>query len=155
MESNVAAPPKVGTILVPVDGSEGAKNAAKLAAGLASSYGAGLIVISIVAPPPYGIAGPVGAPADLTEYYRLETLDATSAVEATIALAKEGGVAARSQVLRPDKSVVEAIVDYSSEQKVDLIVLGTRGLGGFKKMLLGSVSSGVIAHAHCPVLVVR
>jgi nucleotide-binding universal stress UspA family protein len=155
LESNEAAPPKVETILVPVDGSEHSKNAAQTAIRLASSYGAGLIVISVVAPPAYFVAGPVGAPADLTEYYKLETEDATSAVDAAVALAKEGGIAARSQVLRPDKSVVEAIVEYASNEKVDLIVIGTRGLGGFKKMLLGSVSGGVIAHAHCPVLVVR
>ena len=40
-------------------------------------------------------------------------------------------------------------------EKIDLIVMGTRGMGGFKKMLLGSVSSGVVTHAQCTVLVVR
>ena len=155
LQSNEAGKPKVGTILVPVDGSEYAKNATQVAVKLASDYGAGLLVVSVVAPPAYFISGQVGAPADLSEYYRLETGDATSAVEATVAVAKEQGIAARSQVLRPDKGVVEAIVEYASSEKVDLIVIGTRGLGGFKKMLLGSVSGGVIAHADCPVLVVR
>lgn len=147
--------PRVGTILVPVDGSEYAKSAVRTAVGLASVYDATLIIISVVAPPAYGIAGPVGAPADLNEYYRLETGDATSAVDAAVAIAKEGGVSTKSEVLRPDRSVVETIVDFASNEKVDLIVMGTRGLGGFKKMLLGSVSGGVIAHAHCPVLVFR
>jgi nucleotide-binding universal stress UspA family protein len=38
---------------------------------------------------------------------------------------------------------------------VDLIVIGSRGLSGFKKLLLGSTASGVVAYAHCPVLVVK
>ena len=37
----------------------------------------------------------------------------------------------------------------------DLIVLGTRGRSGFKRILLGSVASGVITYAHCPVMVVK
>jgi nucleotide-binding universal stress UspA family protein len=52
-------------------------------------------------------------------------------------------------------SVVEAIVEYATEEKAQLIVMGTRGMTGFKKMLLGSVSNGVVNHAPCAVLVVR
>jgi nucleotide-binding universal stress UspA family protein len=40
-------------------------------------------------------------------------------------------------------------------KKINLIVIGTRGISGFKKLLIGSVASGVITYAHCPVLVVK
>jgi nucleotide-binding universal stress UspA family protein len=142
-------------ILVPVDGSEHAKSAAQTAIRLGSSYKAKLIIVSIVVPPGFFISGPVGAPADLTDYFQLEMEEANGAVNAIAKLAKEADVEAKSMVLRPPGSVAEAIVDFASSEKVDLIVVGTRGLGGFKKLLLGSVSSGVIANAPCSVLVVR
>src|SRR5215831_9923722 len=41
------------------------------------------------------------------------------------------------------------------ENNIDLIVIGTRGRSGFKKLLLGSVASHVVTYAHCPVLVVK
>jgi nucleotide-binding universal stress UspA family protein len=46
-------------------------------------------------------------------------------------------------------------VIYSEKNNVDLIVVGTRGRTGFKKMLLGSVASRVVTYAHCPVLVIK
>jgi len=147
--------PKVTRILVPVDGSEHAKRAAETAIHLAKAFGANLTIISVVAPPAFFVSGPVGAPADLTEYYRLETDDANGAVGTMVRLAQDSGIKAESQVLRPDKSVVEAIIEFAGKEQVDLIVVGTRGLGGFRKMLLGSISSGVIANANCAVLVVR
>lgn len=52
-------------------------------------------------------------------------------------------------------SVVGTIVDYAVQEKTDLIIMGTRGLGGFKRAVLGSVSSGVAEHASCSTLVVR
>ena len=47
------------------------------------------------------------------------------------------------------------ILDYAEENNFDLIVIGTRGRSGFKRLLLGSVASHVITYAHCPVLVVK
>lgn len=52
-------------------------------------------------------------------------------------------------------SVAESIVNYAAEQKTELIVIGTRTRSGLKRLVLGSVASGVVAHAGCPVFVVR
>jgi nucleotide-binding universal stress UspA family protein len=62
----------------------------------------------------------------------------------------------KSEIIEDSISKVgSAIVDYTERENVDLIVIGTRGRTGFKKMLLGSVASDVVTYAHCPVLVVK
>jgi nucleotide-binding universal stress UspA family protein len=55
----------------------------------------------------------------------------------------------------PPESLGAAIVEIAASENADLIVLGSRGLSEFKGMLLGSVSSKVVQHAHCPVLIVK
>lgn len=50
---------------------------------------------------------------------------------------------------------MKSIVEYAEEHKIDLIVIGTKGLSGIKKMLLGSTASGVVTYAHCPVMVIK
>jgi nucleotide-binding universal stress UspA family protein len=57
--------------------------------------------------------------------------------------------------LDPISRVGSAIVDYAERENVDLIVIGSRGRRGFKKMLLGSVASDVVTYAYCPVMVVK
>lgn len=52
-------------------------------------------------------------------------------------------------------SVEAAIIEYAEEQHVDLIVMGTRGKSGLKKLLLGSIASAVVTYAGCPVMVVK
>jgi nucleotide-binding universal stress UspA family protein len=52
-------------------------------------------------------------------------------------------------------SIEGAIVEYAESHGVDLIIIGTRGRSGFRRLLLGSVASGVINYATCPVLVVK
>lgn len=64
-------------------------------------------------------------------------------------------VTVKTDVLNKVTSVVKEIVEYAEKQKIDLIIIGSRGKTGFKKMLLGSVSSGVVTYVHCPVLVIK
>ena len=62
----------------------------------------------------------------------------------------------KTEVVATDRSVVGAIVEYAEYENIDLIIIGTRGRSGFKKMLLGSVASGVVVtYAYCPVMVVK
>jgi nucleotide-binding universal stress UspA family protein len=62
----------------------------------------------------------------------------------------------KSEIIEdPISRVGSAIVDYAERENVDLIVIGTRGRTGFKKMLLGSVASDVVTYAHCSVMVVK
>jgi nucleotide-binding universal stress UspA family protein len=47
------------------------------------------------------------------------------------------------------------IIQYADQENIDLIVIGTRGRSGVKKLLLGSTASGVVTYADCPVLVTK
>jgi nucleotide-binding universal stress UspA family protein len=70
--------------------------------------------------------------------------------------AKENNVKLKSEIIEdPISRVGSSIVDYAERENVDLIVIGSRGRTGFKKMLLGSVASDVVTYAHCPVMVVK
>ena len=60
-----------------------------------------------------------------------------------------------TEVVVSPTSVVGEIVDYAEHENVDLIVIGSRGRSGFKRLLLGSTASGVVIYATCPVLVVK
>ncbi|HEY7573364.1 MAG TPA: universal stress protein [Nitrososphaeraceae archaeon] len=61
----------------------------------------------------------------------------------------------RTEVLVGTKSVAKEILTYAENNNVDLIVIGTKGMSTFKKVLLGSVASSVLTHAFCPVMIVK
>ena len=46
-------------------------------------------------------------------------------------------------------------IDFAEKENIDLIVVGTRGRSGLKRLLLGSVASGIVNYAHCPVMIVK
>jgi nucleotide-binding universal stress UspA family protein len=68
---------------------------------------------------------------------------------------KAGFAILPSETLVNISSAADAIISYAEKNNIDLIIMGTKGRTGLKKFLLGSVASGVISHAKCPVLVVR
>jgi nucleotide-binding universal stress UspA family protein len=141
-------------ILVPIDGSPMSKKAADIAAQLAKEYAAELIVLSVI-PMPRFVGGLDVPRKTFDEYYDYMDQDARKSVREAVSKADELGVSTRSEVLRTASTIVETITDMATAEKIDLIVMGTRGLGGFKKLLLGSVSSGVVLHAPCSVLVIK
>ena len=53
------------------------------------------------------------------------------------------------------KSVAQGIIDYAKESGADVIVIGTKGLTGVGKFVMGGVASSVINNAHCPVVAIR
>ena len=69
--------------------------------------------------------------------------------------ADENNIKLRREIIVNSRSIVGAVVDYAEHDGVDLIVIGSRGLSGFKKLLLGGVASGIVTYAHCPVLVIK
>jgi nucleotide-binding universal stress UspA family protein len=147
-------------IVVAVDGSENSERAAQVATALAKQYNSELIVLYALTWPVPVISSP-NQPyipeIDYSSGYYQEALKrANRLVDQTVELAKREGVNARGIVDRSiSSSTVEAIVNQSANVHADLIVIGTRGLGGFKRLIMGSVSSGVVTHANCSVLVVR
>jgi nucleotide-binding universal stress UspA family protein len=65
------------------------------------------------------------------------------------------GIDLGTEIVEGSTSVEATIVDYAECEGIDLIVIGTRGRTGFKRLLLGSVALGVVTYSHCPVMVVK
>ena len=149
--------PQFKRLLVAVDGSDNAARAARVAIALAEKFNAELIVCHAIQTPFYSFTQDgLAVPADvLKDYIAAAREDANIMVDKLVQLAQANHVKAVSLIQENTFSVVEAIVNLAESRGVDLIVIGTRGRTGFKKLLMGSVSSGVMNHAQCPVLVVR
>jgi len=149
------APNPFSRIVVAFDGSPDSIKAVKTACSMAKEYGADLKVIHVYSAPLFTYATPAPTPQVDARLLEESARQAASKVlEEAKRLTKESGMEARSELLEAG-SVVQAIVEYAANEKCDLIVVGTRGMTGFRKLILGSVSSGIVSHAHCPVLVVR
>jgi nucleotide-binding universal stress UspA family protein len=132
-------------ILVAYDGSESAQRALVQAAELATN-GAAVSVISVAEPlPQFGRAGTMMVPEE-DEERRHELADA----KATLA-----GKGIDASVVERKGDPATLIVEEAEHEHADLIVMGTRGLNTAKRWLMGSVSSRVVQHAPCNVLVVR
>ena len=147
-------------ILVATDGSKEAELAATTAADLAQKTGSELHVVH-----GFGIA-PIGPPVypeaiDLQgEALEVETEERISEQRAQEVLEAEvekirsaGSTVAQGHLI--EGRVAPEIVALAEEIGAGLIVMGSRGRGGIRRALMGSVSDSVVRHAHCPVMVVR
>jgi nucleotide-binding universal stress UspA family protein len=152
-------------LLVALDGSENSERASRASVELAEKLKAELIVVHAITPPALyyhteiSPEGPVIEPPthekEIDLYLEYARRLGRGIVDPTMSEAKKRGITVKADLPEATASVVETIVNQANKENADLIIVGTRGLGGFKKLLIGSVSSGVVSHAHCPVLVIR
>ncbi|MGZ8716102.1 MAG: universal stress protein [Gaiellaceae bacterium] len=139
------------TILLATDGSPSAKKATDTAIELAGALDAVLRIISVWRVPVYDYGYvPLQYAPELVEAQRG---GAGNAVEQAVAAAKAAGVDATSELRQGDAS--DEICAAAEETSADMIVLGAHGWGTVKRILFGSVSTAVLHHASCPVLIVR
>lgn len=134
-------------VLVPVDFSEPSRRALEYAVRLAAKFDSNLHVLNVIedsflyaasTAPEYRQPFEDEARTRLREL--VEGLGAESVVGEYVV---DGGTDS------------ETIVEYAAKHSIDLIVIGTRGLGGARQLLLGSVADAVVRTAPCPVLTVR
>ncbi len=147
-------------ILVGIDGSEYSRNAVNYALDLAVKDGSELFLLAIVPSKVHhgdssGVFGMV-SPSYFDEYKKeaekwFEEIINHINKETTI----DTSTKVKSEVITTPFSTPASILNYAEERDVDLIVIGTRGNSGLKKMLLGSVASDVVTYSYCPVLVVK
>jgi nucleotide-binding universal stress UspA family protein len=135
-------------ILLAVDGSEHAIRAAHIAAELARCHKASLRLVAAYDPvPPY-----LGEP-NFQIILDAQLKEADKYLARTLEILGEIPGEVKSEVLQGPPA--EAILDVAKTRACDLIVMGSRGLGQFTGLLLGSQSQKVVQHADCPVLIVK
>jgi nucleotide-binding universal stress UspA family protein len=138
------------SIVVGTDGSEHAERALDEAVAIALRDGAALHVVSAF-PDPAVIREQITSSAKTDSVNLSEVAD--SVLTRAARRAAEKGVTVQTHARESDPAT--AIIEVADAQNADLIVVGSRGLSGIQRFLLGSVSSKVSAHAHCSVMIVR
>ena len=139
-------------ILVPVDGSEQAMDAASFA--MAEYPDAELVLLHVINPTEAGYSAQASVPSFSEEWYEDRRTEARERFDDLEAAARESGAGAVERALEVGRPTT-AIVDYADAHDVDQVVMGSHGRSGMSRLLLGSVAETVVRRAPVPVTVVR
>ncbi|MFH7764870.1 universal stress protein [Acinetobacter sp. BSP-28] len=140
-------------ILVPVDGSETAYAAVEKAIEFAKAFGSKVTVVQVLALDPYIAAEYISANQtnDLIERARTAIVDSLAAAKAKF---HEQGLEVETKLIE-GQVIHREIVNAAKETHADLIVIGSHGRTGLKKLFLGSVAQSLLSESNIPVLIVR
>jgi nucleotide-binding universal stress UspA family protein len=146
---------KFSKILVGVDGSEESFHAADYAIELGRQYNGEVIALNIILSDAT-LFGPTVPPhvMELKQEAQNYLDKVKEKIEKSIGNNNNSKIRFRTEIIG-SPSAVGGIVAFAEKDNVDLIIIGTRGRSGFRKLLLGSIASGVVTHSHCPVMVVK
>jgi nucleotide-binding universal stress UspA family protein len=147
-------------ILVPIDGSEPSFHAARIANNIAKTFNSEIIFLYVVVSPyKYEYANLTGLVTPkqidmIIQNAKEEAKDWFNRIEDMVK--KENpNIKLSTKVILTGIAVYGEIIQYAETENIDLIVIGTRGRSGVKRLLLGSTASGVVTYAPCPVLVTK
>ena len=138
-------------ILVPVDGSENSFRALEQAIFLSTKIQEAQITVLYIIEdlPSLYIYSP-----KIIEKLRADyKSEYTKILERCKEIAKKNKININTVLLEGDPA--SKIIGYSEMEKFDLIIIGSRGMGKFKEVIIGSVSNKVLHHAKCSVMLVR
>ena len=145
-------------IVVGIDGSEESMKAAEYAISIAKLYNAELNAITVLTSDIgyiYSSPGVESPPLTVKEIILLAGDEAKKWFDEIKEKANKKGIQLKTESIVAKKSLLNTILEYVEEHNINLVVVGTRGRSGIKKMLLGSIASGLITYSPCPVLVIK
>ncbi len=148
--SDSPEPVNIKSLLVAVDGSEFSDKAVRYACAMGPSLGADVVLLHVV--PMLVSATPYHDTVSDQPFLALQKVG-----EDILAKAKEIAVALKCEVteLISHGDPANKIVDIATERNADLIIMGSRGVSGIKRLFVGSISDKVMNQASCPVMIVR
>lgn len=147
-------------ILVPVDGSINSMKAIDYAVNLAEKYKSELIALHVLYSQT-GFAFHKEPVAGIITSSSLNDLNFEAKQEAEKWFkeinkrAEKMNVQIKTEVVFTVISIVEGILTHAENENIDLIIIGSKGKSGWKKLIVGSVASGISTYAHCPILIVK
>jgi nucleotide-binding universal stress UspA family protein len=149
---------RIQKILVPVDKSGYKDKIVSYSSILAKAFRANITAIHVLDRASLGVIG------DLIGFYRggmveeyekalkKQTEEFLAEVKRTL---ENEGVTISTEVIVGKSSAAEGIIEYAKQGDFDLIIIGTKGMTGVEKFLMGGVASAVVHNAHCPVFAIR
>jgi len=150
---------KIKKVLLAMDGSECSFRASKYAIGLAKVVGSEITLVHVLDNIRQG--GAIGLQArygnirPLRGFFKTSENAARKWTKRVEREAKNKGVKLSTKIILDQSSKAEEILKYADKSNADLIILGTRGFGRLKRLIIGSVANAVLGNTKCPVLVVK
>jgi nucleotide-binding universal stress UspA family protein len=148
---NIITPVK--KILMPIDRSEYKKKILAYAFSLSKAWNADVTALHVI-----DVGGRVGYSRD--EETKLERIQkarkpAEELLNEIDLMAKKQGFHIEKEVIQGNNTVGKTIIDYGKKNKMDLIVIGTKGMTAVEEYFFGSVAKEVLRYSHCPVFAIR
>lgn len=137
-------------ILVPVDGSDISYRALESALFLSERLGAKITAIHVIEKVPTVY---IQSQKILDEILETHKNESQKILDECSSIATKKGIAISTTLLEGNPA--SKILEFSQMEKYEVIIIGNRGMGHFKELILGSVSSKILHHSACPVLLIR
>jgi nucleotide-binding universal stress UspA family protein len=137
-------------MLVPVDGSENSYRALDAALFLSEKLGSDITVLHVMEEVPITHIESQKLLRELLENYKKENEEILSKCSE---IARKKGLTINTILLQGNPASI--ILDFSKKEKYDIVIMGSRGMGKFKELILGSVSTKIVHHSPCGVLLIR